>query len=360
MALMISPFLLLILAPLVEASPEPLWLLNSKKSTFVRNICPHDFSRTSFIVSLPRGGDNAIDGNDAVFLGNKTRDTQDDGITADSELPPSRGGAAPTETTNPDGTGVRLEDVPPRYVRMQKGNIVKAAAAYAESLRWRQEHDVDTILDRPHPKFDAIKMIFPAFFPGKDKEGHPILVQRPGCIDWDSMKKNGIKQDELLTHYVYIIEYCWNVLNPDPEGTMTSIIDLSNLSFTMLFRRNGEMLSFVKKFVGILSAHYPQRSYKTIIINVPRWFNTAYAVIKPLLRESTKKKIEIYSRGLKQATAVRIAIDGVHIPSEILGGDASESFGDKESHGEVEKQLRELCLKKLRSSGMAMAEFVKA
>lgn len=85
-------------------------------------------------------------------------------------------------------------------------------------------------------------------------------------------------------------------------ATMTSIIDLQGLNLSVL--RQADLISFMKEFVKTMDSHYPQRANKTLIVNAPKWFNVLYKIISPLLRESTKAKIEIHARGKKQDKAL--------------------------------------------------------
>lgn len=79
---------------------------------------------------------------------------------------------------------------------------------------------------------------------------------------------------------------------------MTSIIDMQGMNLKYL--RQGDIVNFMKEFVKTMDNHYPQRAHKTLIINAPKWFNILYKIVSPLLRESTKAKIEIYNRGKRQ------------------------------------------------------------
>jgi CRAL/TRIO domain len=55
----------------------------------------------------------------------------------------------------------------------------------------------------------------------------------------------------------------------------------------------GETTAFLKQTVGLLSTHYPQRSFKIMVLNAPAFFGAAYAMVKGLLNESTRAKIAI-------------------------------------------------------------------
>lgn len=100
-------------------------------------------------------------------------------------------------------------------------------------------------------------------------------------------------------HYVFVNEYLWQVVEGDsPLAMMLGIIDLQGLNLRALRQR--EVISFLKLFVSTMDSHFPQRAHKTLLVNAPKWFNLVYKLISPLLRESTKAKIDISSRGKKQ------------------------------------------------------------
>jgi len=202
-----------------------------------------------------------------------------------------------------DGSEKDPDGIPTRYLLMQDGHRDRAGVAVKETLKWREEHDIDSLLSKPQTKFDVCKQVFPHFFLGRDKDGHVVFLQRPALIDLDKARRNDLTQDELLMHYVYVNEYLWQVLDGDqPLGTMVSILDLTGLDFGVL--KKPDIIGFLKTFVMTMDSHYPQRAHKTLIVNVPKWFNVMYKILSPLLRASTKSKIEVLARGKKQDDAL--------------------------------------------------------
>ena len=201
-----------------------------------------------------------------------------------------------------DGSEEDPDGIPTRDLNMQEGKRENAKKALHATLEWREANDIDTILARPNPKFDLCKRVFPHYFCGRDDTNHVILLQRPGLIDLKLAEANGLGGADLLEHYVYEMEYLWQILEPTPNGTMTSIIDLTGLNLSILSKR--ELLDFVQKFCSTMDAHFPQRSHKTLLINSPKWFGAMYKLISPLLRDSTKKKISIFSKGKEQTKAL--------------------------------------------------------
>ena len=237
---------------------------------------------------------------------------------------------------------------------MQKGNREKAKAALESTLEWRRKQDVDIILSKPHSKFDICKRVLPHYFSGRDPTGHVIFVQRPGKISQALAHANNLTNDDLLYHYVFVLEYCWNEIEPRPDQTMTSVIDLGGLHLNKVRK----MLHFVKQFVQMMSQHYPQRSYKTLLINSPKWFGATYRMISPMLRESTKSKIQILSGGTRQRETL-VKYLGNHAPKELLDGDYDEMDIEKEEdhtgpNSSMEKMIRAFVNERLDETGEVM------
>lgn len=264
----------------------------------------------------------------------------------------------------PSGMDEDPDGIPTRFLYMCKGNRKAAHDAYANTLFWRKANDVDNVLNKPHPNFDICKAITPHYFPGHDVDGNIILVQRPGMLDLKLKTAANMTDDELVSHMVYVLEYCWSVISPPkiPEGSskmkdgvMTSVLDMAGVNMRKL--RKKAMMDFIMQFVSVMSAHYPQRSYKTVIINAPGWFGTVYRIFKPLLRESTRKKIQIYNAGPRQDKALS-NIFGVSIPRELCGASDSETVevidGEPGPRSNVESELRDFCMKRLKVHGVEM------
>ena len=219
-------------------------------------------------------------------------------------LPPPPSGA----DSDPDG-------IPTRFLRMHKGKRRPALESYKGTLEWRKENDVDNTLNKPHPNYDVCKMLIPHYIPGFDAAGNVILVQRPGLFNVELKNKNNVTDDDLVNHMVYVLECCWSIVSPpkvNEDGVledcvMTSIIDMTGINLGIIRQRS--KIDFASKFVSLMSSHYPSRSFKTLIINAPKWFHTLFNFFKPILRESTRKKIEILSSGKAQDRVLRYVYD---------------------------------------------------
>lgn len=227
-------------------------------------------------------------------------------------------------TKSYDGSPEDPDGIPSRFLYMKKGNREEAKECFAATLAWREKFGVDTLLSRPHPQYDVCKALVPHYFSGRDPHGNVVFVQRPALLDFELMRKNNATIDDLLRHYVFVIEYCWNVLEEGPpERVMTSVLDMRGMTFRNM--KNQEYIGFGKRFVNMMSSHYPGRSYKTLIINAPKWFHALYKLFKPLLREATREKIEILRSGKKQDLVLRSVL-GSSLPRELCDT-------GKETHG---------------------------
>ena len=206
-----------------------------------------------------------------------------------------------------DGSQDDPDRLPTRYLSMHHNDREKAKRSLHATLEWRNENDINTILARPHSKFDVCNAVFPHYFCGRDDTDHVVLLQRPGLINLHLAHANGLLGEDLLYHYIYEMEYLWQVLEADkPLATMTSIIDLTGLNLKAL---KPEFLHVLKLFCSTMDAHFPSRAHKTLLINAPRWFNTIFKMISPLLRESTKDKISIFSKGKQQEEALQTLLN---------------------------------------------------
>jgi len=237
-----------------------------------------------------------------------------------------------------------LEDpdgIPTRFLSMKKNDRDEAKSSFEAHLEWRKEFEVDTLLGRPHPKYDVCKAMVPHYFAGRDPQGNIVFVQRPALLDFELMRKNNATIDDLLLHYIYVIEYCWNIFEKGPtEGVMTNVLDMRGLSFRNL--KNQEYIGFGKRFVNMMSSNYPGRSYKTLIVNAPKWFHALYKIFKPLLRESTRNKIVILKKGKQQDAALKLYL-GDSLPSDLISGKNAQETPEAGTRYFLPVEEREEC-----------------
>jgi len=238
------------------------------------------------------------------------------------------------------------KEVPITFILAEFGDVEAGRARWHKTLAWRAEVGADIALKKPHTKFEIFKRCYPSYFYGRDRVGNFLYIERIGLVDVEGMRRNGIAFDDLLWHYMYMMEYIWTVIAPSYDDRMTVILDIE---FVKLRDFAGETLQFVKSAVGMNSTHYPQRSHKVFIINAPRWFSIVWNVVKNLLHEVTRQKVSILDSNYKDALLETIAPD--NLPS-IYGG-----TGPEPTETNFENEFKDFVYGKVRENGLEMQAF---
>jgi hypothetical protein len=76
----------------------------------------------------------------------------------------------------------------------------------------------------------------------------------------------GVTMDDLIRHNCFIFEYMWNIANRKANAKLFTVIDMKGLGFRQMI--SGATKQLLKQTVKIGSEYYPERTYKTLIINV--------------------------------------------------------------------------------------------
>ena len=171
------------------------------------------------------------------------------------------------------------------------------------SCAWRDEADVTSVYCHPSSStsvlFDAIKRFSPHSFVSYDAAGNVVVLHRPGDLDLQRLKSLGISKEDLLRHYIFMMEYCLNVLDfastrpinsasqqqqqqpkrhhPQGTGFMTTVVDASGMSFSKVSRPDS--LSFFRSFAQIMSDNYPDRNSRLIMVNCPLWLERLFNLV---------------------------------------------------------------------------------
>jgi len=235
--------------------------------------------------------------------------------------------------------------MPHRFLMAEKGDEAAAKARWRDTVKWREDTRADEALQMPKPKFGIIKECYPHFFHGRDKAGNLVYYECPGGLN-TSRLKGVIDKDIFVNHIQYLQEFIWTVLQPEQEDRITAVIDLGGVGASLLLNR--EIVGILKACVVMTGAHYPERSYKIVVLNVPSWFGNIFALVKPLLNDVQKAKINIFKEA-QVAAGLRKIIDEDQIPT-VYGGTDPNPIG--QSPPEVE--LHEHAMKVLREKGEAL------
>mmetsp|Transcript_14346 Transcript_14346/g.21260 ORF Transcript_14346/g.21260 Transcript_14346/m.21260 type:complete len:785 (+) Transcript_14346:256-2610(+) len=213
--------------------------------------------------------------------------------------------------------------MPRRFLIAEKGDLKKAIARWQHTLLWRKEMNLDSILLKSHGHFNLIKKYYKHFFHYPDKKRNMVYYEMPGKSNMEQLKAEGVDRENLLWHYCYCMEYLWEKLQPKETDRLTIVIDCEGIGIKDL---RGEMVEFLKITVSTLSTHYPQRSYKIIVLNSPSVSNIIFKLFKPLLNESTRSKINFVPNSQIAAEMIQV-IPPENLPAQ-YGGSCSVPLGE--------------------------------
>ncbi|GKZ00491.1 hypothetical protein MPSEU_001001600 [Mayamaea pseudoterrestris] len=218
--------------------------------------------------------------------------------------------------------------LPLRFLRAGKGDASVGYQRYQETLAWRRDNAIDTILHQPMPDFALIKQHYPHFCHGTGKRGEPCFYEQPPKTNLKALREGGVTLDKLLRHYAMVSEYQWQFVCRDDLQRSIYIIDLQGIRMGDFV---GEVVDFVKKASALSAMHYPERAGSVFVINVPSWFRFIWSVVKPWVDESTLQKIFILRGEAEVRNALMERIELEHIPTEYggTGGRLGESPEEK-------------------------------
>mmetsp|Transcript_11917 Transcript_11917/g.15588 ORF Transcript_11917/g.15588 Transcript_11917/m.15588 type:complete len:556 (+) Transcript_11917:107-1774(+) len=231
-----------------------------------------------------------------------------------------------------DENGELLPPIPLRYIRGMEGDMVEAERRWRETCKWRKGNGIDNILQEPQPHWDAIKANYPHFMHRRCKAGYLAYYEILGDIKIKNLTSEGISIAAVMRQYIFLTEYIWAHLDPrEDDGKLFTVMDLEGITMSDLA---GDAITFVRQAASIISEHYPERSYKIVIINSPWWFSTIWQIVKPLISVNTQKKV-IVERSNYQETLLKY-VDADSLPVRFGGNDPTPIF-----HAPEEAQMRE-------------------
>lgn len=208
------------------------------------------------------------------------------------------------------------KELPLRFLRAGKNDLQQGWTRYQQTLEWRKEHRMDTILREAHPHFEFIKKHYPHYHHGRGRKNEPVFYEQPPRTNLKALREGGVNLDKLLRHYAMITEFGWQYLERDDMARSITIIDLKGIKFGDFV---GEVVDFVKKASAFTGQHYPERAGSVYVINVPGWFKVIWSVVKPMVDPVTLEKIFILrgAEEIKQKMLEKIPLE--NIPPEYGG-----------------------------------------
>ncbi|KRX67100.1 SEC14-like protein 2 [Trichinella sp. T9] len=203
-----------------------------------------------------------------------------------------------------------------RWLRARKFDINKAEAMLREHLKYRKVMHLD---DESPVKKIAINPQFAKYFTrgdfGQDNEGRPVVYFPFGGIDPKGTIKaytesrhasllSSFKGSQmLLTMLIWQEEtrlLCEQLSKEKQKCIFQAIyiLDLKGIGSQHLWKPGVDIFL---QIASNLEQHAPEILYKLYVINAPSIFNMIYSIIRPVLDENTKRKIQILGDDYKEA-----------------------------------------------------------
>ena len=192
-----------------------------------------------------------------------------------------------------------------RYLRTQKYDLNKAEKMFRDSLKWREEHGVDTMVQEFKPPTELTDKYPGAILKGRDKEGDPVFMSRMGVTDVHGMlQKYG--HSEMIRYEIFKRESAvcgswladWQEESQRPIRHILIIEDLHGLSRKAL---SSKVASLYGDVMHLDQQHYPDVAKKIVIIRTPAIFRVAWALVKHFFPDYIQRKMEFagYSNYMK-------------------------------------------------------------
>ncbi|CAM9334492.1 unnamed protein product [Scytosiphon promiscuus] len=250
-------------------------------------------------------------------------------------------GSGSTSSGSISGGNSGDDYIPERYIVGCGGDRVEAARRWKETVAWRQENKVDEILERPQPRFDDCRQIFPVYLHGRSRQGLPVLWERIGKVNVAKSDELKLPLSALTMNYVFFNECIWRVVldKGEDDSNDAQFITVEDVSGVRPWHVTPKVLSVLRALTGTMKAHYVERCYKSYIINAPRAFTALWRIVSPMLDSRTRGKISIL--GTDFLKGMQEEIDISQIPPE-YGGSSGRDMDDSDDERKIRALLARL------------------
>ncbi|XP_073025541.1 SEC14 cytosolic factor-like [Primulina eburnea] len=182
-----------------------------------------------------------------------------------------------------------------RFLMARDGNVLIAQKMLNDCLNWRIQNEIDCTLRKPIVPSDmyrAIRNSQLVGMPGYTKEGLPVIAVGVGLSTYDKAPIHYYVQS-----HIQMNEYRDRVILPSATkkfgryiGTCIKILDMTGLKLAAL-----NQIKLLSAISTIDDLNYPEKTDTYYIVNAPYIFTACWKVVKPLLHERTRKKVQILS-----------------------------------------------------------------
>ncbi|BFZ04428.1 hypothetical protein BsWGS_07467 [Bradybaena similaris] len=197
-----------------------------------------------------------------------------------------------------------------RFLRARNFDLNKSEAMLRNHFRWRQQNNIDTILQDFEPP-EVMRKYYTGGLFGQDKEGSLVWIDPQGYLDIKGILMSMKKQD-IIRSKAWICESIYQQFEmlTKEQGRrvdqLVIIFDLEKFGMKHLWKPG---LDVFTEIIAMFEDHYPETLKKTLVINAPRIFPVVYSILRPFLSEATHKKVAIIGSNFKDALLQQIDPD---------------------------------------------------
>ncbi|XP_072514026.1 SEC14-like protein 5 [Salminus brasiliensis] len=209
-----------------------------------------------------------------------------------------------------------------RFLRARDFNLEKARDMLYQSLSWRTEFQVDSILDSWAPP-TCLQEYYAGGWHHQDQEGRPLYILRLGHMDTKGLVK-ALGEEALLRHVLSINEEGQKRCEENtkifgrPIMSWTCLVDLEGLSMRHLWRPGVKALL---RIIEVVEANYPETLGRLLIVRAPRVFPVLWTLVSPFINENTRQKFLVYSGSNYLGSGGLVDYIHSEIIPDFLGGD---------------------------------------
>ncbi|XP_061353160.1 SEC14 cytosolic factor-like isoform X1 [Gastrolobium bilobum] len=179
-----------------------------------------------------------------------------------------------------------------RFLKARDWNVAKAHKMLVDCLQWRVENEIDKVLSKPIPAdlYREVRDSQLIGMSGYSKEGLPVIGIGVGLSTLDKASDKYYIQS-----HIQMNEYRDRVMLPTATkkhgryiGTCVKVLDMTGLKFSAL-----NQLRILTAISTIDDLNYPEKTDTYYIVNVPYVFSACWKVVKPLLQERTRRRVQV-------------------------------------------------------------------
>ncbi|KAL6975179.1 hypothetical protein U1Q18_023974 [Sarracenia purpurea var. burkii] len=180
-----------------------------------------------------------------------------------------------------------------RFLKAREGDVSEACRMLMECLNWRIQNQIDDILAKPIIPTDLYRAVRNSQLLGMSgytKKGIPVIAIGVGLSTYDKASIHCYVQS-----HIQMNEFRDRVILPSATkmfgrhiNTCVKVLDMTGLKLSAL-----NQIKLLRVISTIDDLNYPEKTDTYYIVNAPYVFSACWKVVKPLLQERTRNKVQV-------------------------------------------------------------------